>query len=77
MVSYVMLFDTVTGEFIKEARYTLSPMEAMIAAVEQYKGNYNIMDYPKNLDGVYPSRVVKGRLLYDIDDRHTMYSQQA
>ena len=77
MVSFVMLFDANEGTFIQEERYTLSPMEAMIAAVEQYKGNYNTGEYPKTLDGVYKSNVVKDRLLYDISDHLVMYSQLA
>ena len=77
MTSFVMLFDCYKGDFVKEARYTLSPMEALIAAVEQFKGNFNTMDYPKTLPEVYPSKAVKGRLLYDINEQYIMYSQPA
>ena len=75
MVSFVMLFDANEGMFIQEARYTLSPMEALIAAIEQYKGNYNTWEYPKTLNGVYKSNVIKDRLLYDISDNLVLYSQ--
>ena len=77
MVSFVMLFDTNEGAFMQEARYTLTPMEAMIAAVEQYKGNYNTWEYPKTLNGVYKSNVVNNRLLYNISGHLILYSQPA
>ena len=77
MVSFVMLFDATKGEFIQEARYTLPPMQAMIAAVNQYNRNYNWWQYPKKLEGVYKSNMVKGRLLYNISDNLIMYSQPA
>lgn len=77
MVSYCMLFDAKKGCFVSEGRYTLSPKKAMIAAVEQYKGNYNTFEYPKELDGIYESKVIKGRLLYNITDDLIMYAQLA
>ena len=69
-----MLFDATKGDFVKEALYTLSPKKALITAVMQYKGNMNSEKYPKDLDGIYKS---KGRLLYDLTDNLTMYSQKA
>lgn len=77
MVSFVSLFDASKGYYVKEARYTLPPMEAMIAAVEQYKGNYNTWEYPKKLDGVRKSNFVKGRLLYDLTENLILESQPA
>lgn len=77
MISFCMLFDATKGEFIQEARYTLPPKEALIAAVEQYKGNYNWWDYPKELEGIYKSNVIKDRLLYNITDDLIMYAQLA
>ena len=77
MKSWVMLFDARKGDFIWEAMYYLSPKKALINAVMQYKGNMNTWEYPKDLDGIYKSRVVKDRLLYDITDNLTMYAQRA
>ena len=75
MTSFVMIWDGNTGECIKSARYTLSPKKALIAAVMQYNGNYNTWEYPKDIKGIYKSKFVKGRLIYDISDRYVMYSQ--
>lgn len=77
MKSFVMLFDATKGDFVKEALYTLSPKKALITAVMQYKENMNSEKYPKDLDGIYKSKAVKGRLLYDLTDNLTMYSQKA
>lgn len=77
MNSLVMLFDATKGDFVKEVLYTLSPKKALITAVMQYKGNMNSEKYPKDLDGIYKSKAVKGRLLYDLTDNLTMYSQKA
>ena len=77
MKSFVMLFDATKGEFVKEALYTLLPKKALITAVMQYKGNMNSEKYPKDLDGIYKSKVVKGRLLYNLTDNLIMYSQKA
>lgn len=77
MKSVVMLFDARKGEFVKETIYTLSPMEAMISAVMQYKGDFNTQNYPSMLDGIYKSNVIKDRLLYNLSDDLIMYSQKA
>lgn len=77
MKSVVMLFDARKGEFVKETIYTLSPMEAMISAVMQYKGDFNTQNYPSKLDGIYKSNVIKDRLLYNLSDDLIMYSQKA
>lgn len=65
----VVLYDMANGaKEVKEALYTLPAKEALICAIEQNKGNYNWWDYPKNIEGIYPSKVIKGRLFYDITD---------
>ena len=77
MNSLVMLFDAKKGAFVQEAIYSLPPKNALICAVMQYKGNTNTWEYPKDLDGIYKSRMVKDRLLYDITDNLTIYAQRA
>ena len=77
MKSVVMLFDGRKGEFVKEIIYTLSPRKALICAAMQYKGNFNTWEYPDDLEGIYKSKVIKDRLLYDIDENLIMYSQKA
>ena len=77
MNSLVMLFDAKKGDFVQKALYSLPPKKALICAVMQYKGNINTWEYPKDLDGIYKSRMVKDRLLYDITDNLTMYAQRA
>lgn len=74
MQSIVMFFDTKKGEFTKEILYSLSPQKALISAVMQHKGNYATNTYPKNIEGIYKS-IVKGRLLYDVDENITIYAQ--
>lgn len=77
MKSIVMLYDAVKGEFIKEALYCLPAKKALINAVMQYKGNFNTLEYPQELPGIYKSKVIKDRLLYDITENLVMYSQKA
>jgi len=77
MRSFVMLFDANEGEFVKEAVYNLPPKQALINAVMQYRGDYNTASYPKELDGIHPSKMVKDRLYYDLSDNLILYSQEA
>lgn len=75
--SLVMLFDAEKGDFISEELYDLPPKKALINAIEQYKGNYNTWEYPKEIDGIYKSKMVKDRLMYDITEDLIMVSQKA
>ena len=77
MKSYVMIFDCKKGDFIEEYLYSLEPKKALIAAVMQLRGNFNTSEYPENIDGIYKSNVIKGRLLYDLDKNTTLYAQKA
>jgi len=77
MRSFVMLFDANEGEFVKEAVYNLPPKQALINAVMQYRGDYNTENYPKEIDGIYKSKMVKDRLLFDLSENLTLYSQEA
>lgn len=67
--TYVVLYDMANGaKEIKCALYCLPAKQALICAIEQYKGNFNTWEYPKNIDGIHKSNVIKGRLLYDITE---------
>lgn len=75
--SIVMVFDASKGVFTEEQLFSLSPKKALIAFLEQRKSNYNTSSYPKDIEGVYKSSCYDstGRILYDLDDTHTVYSQ--
>lgn len=77
MVSFVSLFDAKKGEYVKQARYTLSPKDSLIVAIMQYNGNYNTWEYPKEMDGIYKSKMVKDRLLFNLTDDLILESQLA
>lgn len=67
--SIVTLWDMAdNAAIVKEALFFLDPRHALIAAVMQYKGDYNTADYPANLPEIYASKMVKDRLCYDISD---------
>jgi hypothetical protein len=53
-----------TGVITKKATYSIDAMPAMIAYVEQKKGNMNTWDYPKMLTGTRTSSR-KNCLYYD------------
>jgi hypothetical protein len=73
--SIVSVFDATKGEFTEEKMYYLPPKKALICEIMQRKGNYNTSNYPKNLDGIYKSKVIKDRLLYDFSENIILYSQ--
>lgn len=75
--SVVCLWDMSRGECIKEAFYDLPVKAALIAAVNQYKGNYNTWEYGNDLPGIYKSHVIKDRLIFDITENLVIYSQNA
>ncbi len=50
---------------------------AMIAYLEQMRGNFNTWTYPKDLEGIYKSQAVQDRILYDLTDDITVYAQRA
>lgn len=74
----VMIWDGRSGDFIKTSLYTnISVKQALINAVYQLKGNFNTWEYPTELDGIYKSKMVKDRLLYDISEDLVLYAQKA
>ena len=74
----VMIWDTRSGDFVKTAFYTdISIKQALINAVYQLKGNFNTWEYPTELDGIYKSKVVKDRLLFDVSENVTLVAQRA
>jgi len=73
-----MLFDAKKGDFIQTVFYNnMSRENALICFVEQYSGNYSTWEYPKKLEGIYKSKVIKDRLLYDITEDLIVYAQYA
>ena len=75
MTTSIIIWKGTTGKILKKAVYSLPIKEALIAAVEQYKGNYNFWTYPKELEGIYKSQIKKDRLLYDLTDDLTIAAQ--
>ena len=74
----VMLWDGRSGDFIKTMLYAnITVKQALINAVYQLRDNYNTWEYPKDLDGIYKSKMVKDRLLYDIGEDLILYAQRA
>ena len=42
-----------SGRISEVSQYSLPPKAALIAYIEQSKGNYHTWDYPADLDGIY------------------------
>ena len=42
-----------SGRISEVSQYSLPPKAALIAYIEQSKGNYCTWDYPSDLDGIY------------------------
>ena len=41
------------GHIEEIAEYSLEPKKALIAFLQQTRGNYNTMDYPSDMVGIY------------------------
>ena len=75
---WVTVWNMESGEPVKEGLYTdMTVKDALICGVEQFKGNFNTWEYPKDLKGIYESRMVQGRLLYDISNNVVVSAQRA
>lgn len=74
----VQLWDANAGDFYRSALfYNTTPEKALIAYLEQMKGNFNTWTYPEDLEGIYKSQAVQDRILYDLTDDITVYAQRA
>lgn len=75
----VQLWDaSAGGDFYNGAIfYNMTAKAAMIAYLEQMRGNFNTWTYPKDLEGIYKSQAVQDRILYDLTDDITVYAQRA
>ena len=52
--------------------------KALIAFIQQYiNKDYSTASYPGTLPGIYNSKVIKDRILYDINDDLVIYAQFA
>jgi hypothetical protein len=65
---YVM--DEKTGKIEMTCAYSVGPKQAMINYIMQYiKHNWNVWQYPEQIDGVRESTKAKDHFYYD-DIRH-------
>ena len=75
---WVTIWDGRGGSIVKECLYTnMTVKEALICGINQFRGNFNTWEYPKDMDGIYKSKMVKGRLLYDLSSDVSVYAQRA
>lgn len=75
---WVTVWNMATGNPIKEGLYTnMTVKQALICGIQQFKGNLNTWEYPKDMNGIYKSNLVKGRLLYDISAEIVVSAQKA
>ena len=52
--------------------------KALLCFVKQYfENDFNTLDYPETLDGIYKSNVIKDRILYDYTENIIVYAQFA
>ena len=75
---WVTVWNMRGGDVVKECLYTnMTVKEALICGINQFRGNFNTWEYPKDMDGIYKSASVRGRLLYDISDDVIISAQRA
>lgn len=74
----VMVWDGRSGDFVRWYLYNnMTLKQALINGLNQFLGNFNTWTYPKVMDNIYESYLVKGRLIYDISDDVSIYAQRA
>lgn len=73
----VILWNMETGNAEKTAFYSLPIKKALICAINQYNGNFNTANYPADVNGIYKSKMIKDRLIYDISENLILTAQKA
>ena len=56
------------GHIEYKARYSLTPKQAMIAYIQQEKGNFNTWTYPSWIDGIRESTLKPRHFYFDLGD---------
>jgi ABC-type Mn2+/Zn2+ transport system ATPase subunit len=54
-----------SGKITRKAEYTIEPQKAIIAYIQQKRGNYNTWTYPATMEGIRESQTVKNHFYYD------------
>lgn len=74
MVTIINEMNGCTGNIELKAQYTCNPKNALIAYTMQQKRNYNTWTYPKNIDGIFESKI-KPHTFYYIDTNRNLIIQ--
>ena len=56
MITKINTMNATTGKIEEKAIYTLPALQALICYIEQKRNNFNTWTYPKQIEGIFPTK---------------------